>query len=390
MRVCWIGNHRYSQPLNPTDEKKWRLLSGLGIQITVIAFNDGLRPRRFTQHGCFYLLPELPFAVLRYGEIFLCGLVLLLWLILRRDVRVIIAQSPFEGAIGALAKQMVGLIGKHVKLVIESHGDFEVSLFKQKRITVGNLYRYLMNASARYAFHHADVLRAVSSTTRLQLQRWAPDKPLEQFMAWTDFGVFQQTVREKLPAQTDDVIYAGVLTPLKAVHVLIEAFAGLENEFPQMSLYLAGKAQDRDYAARLEHLIASLGLGEKVQFLGAIQQSKLARQIASARVLVLPSSSEGLPRVLIEAMLVGTPVIATRVGGIPDIVQEGINGYLIPPNDVEALTERLREVMTDSEVNAMGERAREFAAKFFSESAYVEGYRRLIEVTARSSVKDIS
>ncbi|MGQ9663699.1 MAG: glycosyltransferase, partial [Kiritimatiellia bacterium] len=74
-----------------------------------------------------------------------------------------------------------------------------------------------------------------------------------------------------------------------------------------------------------------------------------------------------------------TAVIGSRVGGIPEMVQDGVNGFLVPPGDEEALADRLRWVLTHpDEVRAMGERAREFARSFFSTEAYVEGYRRLL------------
>lgn len=350
----------------------------------VVAFRDGLRPGYFVQHAHFYLLPELPAAILRYAEIFLLAPLLMLWLILRGDVQIIMAQSPFEGAIGALAKQVAGLLGKSVKLVIESHGDFEEALFLQRQIHLGSLYRALMTGSARYGFRHADALRAVSSTARAQLERWAPGKPLEQFMTWTDFDVFRHTVRAVQPSQTQDIVYVGALIRRKGVHLLIDAFVRLQVDFPNAGLYLIGKPEDRDYTAELEKQVASLKLDAKVHFVGALQQSRLAERIASARVLVLPSTTEGLARVLIEGMLCGTPVIATQVGGVLDIVQEGVNGYIIPPNDVDALTERLRSVLSNPEIDGVGERARDIARQFFSEEAYVEGYRRLIEVANQS------
>jgi glycosyltransferase involved in cell wall biosynthesis len=383
--VCWIGNPRYTRPLNPTDDKKWALLQGLGIRMCVIAFAAGLRPRCFSQHAHFYLLPELPVSILRYAEMFLIAPLLLWWLIVTEKVTVIVAQSPYEGACGAWVKVIAGWFGKPVRLVVESHGDFEVTLFQQRRITFAALYRWLMNAAARYALSHADALRAISSATRAQLQHWSPGKPIEQFITWTDARVFRETPRPAPLSETRVIVYAGVLTPLKGVHFLIEAFARLQAEFPAARLRLVGKPEDQTYAARCREQVRRLGLSDRVQFVGAVQQTELAQQMASARVLVLPSTSEGLGRVLIEAMLCGTPVIASRVGGVPDVVEDGVNGYLIPPGDVEALVDRLRRVLSDPDIEAMGEGARAFAENFFSETAYVEGYRRLLEAALHPS-----
>ncbi|MBZ0289440.1 MAG: hypothetical protein K8I30_17600, partial [Anaerolineae bacterium] len=81
---------------------------------------------------------------------------LLLWLIFRHGVTVIVAQSPFEGVAGALAKQIAGIFGRRVSLAIESHGDFEVAVFGQRRVAFAGLYRSLMNRAARYSLKRAD------------------------------------------------------------------------------------------------------------------------------------------------------------------------------------------------------------------------------------------
>jgi glycosyltransferase involved in cell wall biosynthesis len=377
--VCWIGNPRYSKPLNPTDEKKWRLLSGLGIRMYAIAFAEDRRPRRFTQYADFYLLPAMPFSILRYSEIFLFSPFLILWLIIRHRVRVIVAQSPYEGAIGAFAKKAARLWGKKVALVVENHGDFEESVFIQRRIKLAGLYRRLMTASARFALRNADALRAISSMTERQLQTHAPGKPVHRFMTWTDSTLFRETPREKALSQTQEILYTGALIPRKGVHLLINAFTRIASAFPDACLWLVGKAENQEYAAQLENQAVRLGLKDRIHFVGAVSQSELARHMGRARVLVLPSVSEGLGRVVFEAMLCGTPVIGSRVGGIPDMIQDGVNGYLVTPGDVDALAESLRTILSDPDIEAMGQRARAFAESFFSEEAYLEGYRRLLD-----------
>src|SRR5690349_3355978 len=88
LKVCWVGGTRYSNPLNPTLDSKWRAIHALGIDIFIIGFANGLHPRRFRQYAHFYLLPELPTSILRYVEMFVFVPPLLLWLIFRRDVSV--------------------------------------------------------------------------------------------------------------------------------------------------------------------------------------------------------------------------------------------------------------------------------------------------------------
>jgi glycosyltransferase involved in cell wall biosynthesis len=103
-----------------------------------------------------------------------------------------------------------------------------------------------------------------------------------------------------------------------------------------------------------------------------------------ARVLVLPSLSEGLGRVVVEAMATATPVIGSSVGGIPEMVQEGVTGFLVVPGDAKSLADRLLWLLTHpEEAEAMGLRAREFARRLYSTEAYVRHYGELFAKAQR-------
>ena len=379
IKACFLGGARYSQPLDATSEKKWRLLSGLG-EMFVIGFSQDLRPHRFTQHSHFYLLPKFPLPVLRYLAMFTVGSALALWLILRHGVRVLVAQSPYEGFAAAIAKVLARLVGLQVVLIVENHGDFEVSLFLQRRVRLPGLYRWLMRRTACFALRHADLLRAVSGSTRQQLEAWAPGKPLVQFPAWTDIEVFLEAGYRDSPRKPI-VLYAGVLIPGKGVHHLVRAFANVASEFPEVRLEIVGRDENPDYAKELRREVVRLGLDGRVFFVGEVSQVELAKRMRQACVFVLPSLSEGLGRVAVEAMATGTPVIGSCLGGIPEMVQDGLTGFLVPPGDEEALAERLRWVLEHpEEAEVMGYRAREFARSFFSSEAYLAGYKRLFEM----------
>ncbi|MCL4247692.1 MAG: glycosyltransferase [Anaerolineae bacterium] len=378
-RVCWLGGTRYAQPLSGDQARKWTALAPLA-DLWVIGFATGLRPRRFTQSAHFYLLPEFPLALLRHLTMFAFAPMVLLWIVWRHRVRVVIAQSPYEGAIGAFVKQLVRFFGLRLALVVENHGDFVVSLFQQRRVVSTSLYKRLMAASAAYALRHADVLRAVSNTAREQIETLAPETTLFQFMAWVDSQTFQETPRTCPLSQTQDVVYAGVLIPRKAVDVLIDAFACAAHVSEQARLYLVGKPDNVEYAQQLRAQVERLGLRDRVVFAGEVSRDELARYMGRARVLVLPSYSEGLARVLVEAMMCGTPVIGTRVSGTPEVIREGENGYLVPAGDAQALCAALEAVLRDPNIEAMGARARAFAQEFFSEASYVEGHRQMIAV----------
>jgi glycosyltransferase involved in cell wall biosynthesis len=377
VRVCFLSGARYEKPLDARSEKKFRLLQVLG-ELFVIGFAQGLRPRRFTEHARFYLFPKLPLPVLRYATLFIVGPLLALWIVFRHGVQVLVAQSPHEGFAAALAKRIARICGQRIVLVVEGHGDFEESVFRYRHVLLPRLYRFLMRRVAQFTLDQADVLRAVSQSTRQQLERWTHGKPFVQFPTWTDIDVFLHVGGEE-DSVSRDILYAGVLIPLKGVHHLTNAFVNLMEDFPQTRLIIVGPEENRTYAAALRAQAGQLNLDGRVHFMGRISQVELARRMRKACVFVLPTYSEGLPRVVFEAMAVGLPVVASAVSGIPEIVQEGVTGFLVPPGDEVELAERLRWLLAHpQEAKEMGRRARIIAAQRFSTAAYVQGYQRIL------------
>ena len=378
LRICWIDTMRYSNPLSKTQARKWQALTEqLGVTIYITSFAPGLRPRRFSQHAHFILYPQLPVAVLRYLTLYTLAPIIALWLIFTRDVSVLIAHDPNVGFAAAVTKWIAALLGRKIAVVVETRGDFEENVFLQRRVSFEGVYRRLMAWTARYALRHADALRAVSNTTREQLLRWQPGKPITQFMSWTDSDVFIQAARPGPPSQSQTVVFAGVLVPGKGVHLLIEAFAEVAARYPQAQLTLIGQPKRADYIEELQTLITRFNLRDRVRFIDHVSQAELAGHFASGRVFVLPTYAEGLPKVVIEAQFTGTPVIATTVGGIPELIEDGVTGWLIPPDSVTALAQCLLAVFDpaqQSQLDQVGAQGKAAAMSYFSPQAYVQHY----------------
>ncbi|AAZ25604.1 glycosyltransferase [Colwellia psychrerythraea] len=133
-------------------------------------------------------------------------------------------------------------------------------------------------------------------------------------------------VETKTPLSGDYLLYVGNLKHDKGVVELIKGFANICENYPTLHLVYAGSGVEKE---RLVELSKTLNIADKVQLLGSVEHHKLPALITHAKALVLPSYNEGVPNVILEAMACGTPVLATRVGGIPEVIDEKICGKLI-------------------------------------------------------------
>jgi glycosyltransferase involved in cell wall biosynthesis len=152
----------------------------------------------------------------------------------------------------------------------------------------------------------------------------------------------------------------GWLLPIKGPMVLLKAMADVWQTHPQIRLFYVGKGE-LEAGLRTEAL--RMGLSDRVTFLGWRDDIPEIMQILD--VFVLPSLNEGMGRVLVEAMAAGKPVVASNTGGIPDLVKDGQNGFLVEPGDVDGLSVAIKNLITDKKMrDEMGRQGRTVAQDF--------------------------
>jgi glycosyltransferase involved in cell wall biosynthesis len=184
------------------------------------------------------------------------------------------------------------------------------------------------------------------------------------------------------------VLFVGNLNRSKGVEILIQALSMLPRTDPQVTLVISGQAiaTQVGYREFLEKKANDLNLGRRVRFAG--RYPRLRELLASAEMLVVPSLAEGTPAVIMEAMSMNVPVIASRVGGIPDLVSEGRTGLLVPPGDVEALKGAIRFMLDNPEVReSMGKMARVTAIERFSKRICIQKHLDVYEELTRGLAK---
>ena len=166
--------------------------------------------------------------------------------------------------------------------------------------------------------------------------------------------------------------FVGWLLPIKGVNFLVQAMAGVVRDHPKTLLVLVGKGEQEN---ELKKQVENLGLTDKVLFLG--WRSDVEEIMACFDLLVLPSLNEGMGRVLVEAMAVGLPIVASNVGGISDLVKDGKNGLLVPPADAQALERAISGLLKDKARRKQLGKAGKKMCRAYSAEAMVEQINNL-------------
>lgn len=165
------------------------------------------------------------------------------------------------------------------------------------------------------------------------------------------------------------LLFVGDLIQAKGVFDLIRAFARIAEHFPRLKLTLAGGMPTPE----IHELTTQLGVQERVTFPGWLGPRRLRAELAGAAIFVLPSYAEGMPMALLEAMSWGLPVIATPVGGVPQVVEHGTNGLLVTAGDIEGTAAAIARLMTEPALReSLGAAARQTVEGRFSLKATLD------------------
>jgi glycosyltransferase involved in cell wall biosynthesis len=326
-----VGRSRYSLPLSPSLAQKFDALSAeIDVRVLAAAAGSGGTDARFRlvrpippralDGLTFYAL--LPFRVAR--ELRAC----------RPDA--VLAQGAQEAALCVLGCRLARV---KTKVIADIHGDpaAPARLYGSPRRKV---LAPLADVLARYGLRKSDGVRTISGYTS-RLVREAGVEPTAEFAAFMDLEPFLE--REPVPIPERPVaLFVGVLERYKAVDVLAEAWRLAAHHVPDAVLHVVGRGTLSDVPARL---VADLPA--QTRWTEALTTPEVARALDDATVLVLPSRSEGLGRVVVEAFCRGRSVVGSRVGGIPDLVEDGTSGTLVPPGDAQALADALVRMLSD-------------------------------------------
>jgi len=174
------------------------------------------------------------------------------------------------------------------------------------------------------------------------------------------------------------LLMVGSMNELKDAMTLLRALDEVRRHLPEVELHFIGRVTNPGYLAGLKEFVRRQGLEGNVHFLGLVDMARIWREYSECAVLVHPSRQEVAPMVVMEAMAVGKPVVATRVGGVPGLVRDGETGFLVQVGDSQAMARGILTLLRDARLRReMGARAREIALRQFRLSEVARRYREV-------------
>jgi D-inositol-3-phosphate glycosyltransferase len=203
----------------------------------------------------------------------------------------------------------------------------------------------------------SDRVVALTAIDRQQISRhYQTHSPIDVIPGGVDLDCFSPlrrvAARAALGLRQDQkvVLFVGRIQRLKGLEVLVRAFARLGDIDARLLIVggQPGTSPESREISRLQHLVVRLGIDERTSFVGAVAHEQLPQYYSAADVTVMPSSYESFGLVAVESLACGTPVVATRVGGLTSIVHDGETGLLVPWRDAEMFAESLRRVLEDT------------------------------------------
>jgi len=264
-----------------------------------------------------------------------------------------------------LAREMAG---RSVKIITTVHGT-DITIWGRDKS---------LQPVIRYSLEKSDLVTAVSESLRREaVEILGVEKEIHTIYNFIDTGVYRRSGGEKLrlklaPGGEKIVLHVSNFRPVKRIPDLLHAFALLQETNRDVVLALAGDGVERNRVAELSE---KLGLKERVRFLGI--RKNMVPLFSAADLFVLPSEKESFGLAALEAMACSVPVIATNTGGLPELVDHGQNGFLVPVGDRRALCEAMRELLDDDSLRGRFARNSREKAKLFSSEVIIPRYEAL-------------
>lgn len=325
-RVLFVSRERFRLPLDDTQRRKWEAVGGL-LDYRILAAAQRGSPTSADRMTLAGPAPALD------GPLYYARLPLRI----ARELRafrpeVAIVQGVHEATAFLVARRGTGV---RTKLVLDVHGDWHAAT-RLYGSPARRLLDPVSDAMAWTAVRRADAIRTLSPFTTALVRSYGRE-PDGEFPAFLDRDVYLSSSPAPLP-ETPCALFVGVLERYKGFDTLAAAWPRVAEAVPHAGLHVVGRGT-----------LAPLARALDARWTESVDAAGVAAAMDAATLLCLPSRAEGYGRVVVEAMCRGRATVGGDAGGIPDLVEDGVTGLLVPPGDPAALADALVSVLGSRE-----------------------------------------
>jgi len=307
--LLFLGTTNYGFELSKSDESKFRELSD---KFNVYVFTYGIFENEIDfKYVKIKYLKKPRSLILGYLKFYFFSISKLNNFINENNITIVSAKDPISALNPVLLKT---LFKKKIKIIIENHGNFKSQLLEQRDLTYIAKFIFLTEFIVKFVFKRADILRGVNEQNSNYFKKYNSNLKIYNFPAWIDSSIFSSENLEK----RKDLLFVGNVIKRKGVYFIIDSLSTFLLENRNIQLRIIGKKEDLNYYSKINEIVNKRNLQKSVIFLDEIGQEEIAKYMNSSKILLMASSSEGLPRVLIEAGFCGLPSIASNIDGIHD------------------------------------------------------------------------
>jgi len=370
--ILFFGTTDYGFELSKSDENKFKELN---TKLNIFVFTYGIENKEI-DFGIVKIkyLKKPKSLIFKYIKFYFLSILQLNKFISENNISVVSSKEP----ISALSPVLIKLfLNKNIKIIIENHGDFREQLLQQRDSFFISKSLFLTEFIIKFVFKHLDMLRGVNKQNSEYFKKYNKYISIYNFPAWIDSSIFTYTENGK----RNDILFVGNIIRRKGIHFLIESISPFLKKNKNITFRIVGNKEDKKYFLELKDLIKNHNLNDRIIFLEAATQIEIAKLMNNSKVLVMGSTSEGLPRVLIEAGFCGLPAVATKIDGIYDPFST-IGGTLVfDLNEKDEFIEHLEKVYFNKTIwNDKSELSFNLSNSISGNGKFVNNWVKMIEI----------
>jgi len=374
-KVLFVAPTKYNYPINEDLKSKFVTLSEI-CKPFIFAFSDKKKTTTVGNTN-FIFHKKLSNRFLNYLKIIYLFSFNVPKTVKQHHIDIVCLQDPVTSY---FAIKSLKLRNSNVKIVLESHGDFIETIALEKKLLIPAIYKKIFKLFSSYSIKNADQIRSISSFTEEQVKAYGYKGSFVRFPAWINLDKF--LVAKSIRDANDyfKIIFVGSVTDRKNPKLVVRAISKIDSE---ISLEIIGPTPNKTYLNELKESISNSQHKENIFLSPFIEVDELIQKYSSANLFILPSKSEGLGRVVIEAQATACPVLISSNTGAVDLIIDYETGYIFENDNLEDLKDKIKNIIDNQQHSVqVGLNGKSFVAQNHTIENFKFGYKKLFDLVS--------